>query len=255
METVQSIERALDILEVFSYSSPELGLVEISKKVGLSKGTTYRIVYTLMKRGYISQENQSGKYRLGPKTFEIGSVVMSQMEIRKVAHPYLEELRDITGETVHLVIQDKGEVLYLDKVDSTRAIRMNSFIGQRLPMHCTAVGKVLLAELPEIEVNYICNMKGMTRSTSKTITNLDMLKRHLKIVKEQGYALDDEENEEGLRCIAAPIRDCNGKVIAAISISAPVMRLNNDRIPEMVKAVQTTAERISYQMGYRKTGL
>lgn len=249
MEPVQSIERALDILEAFTYSSPELGLVEISKKVGLSKGTTYRIVYTLTNRGYISQE-QNLKYRLGPKSFEIGSVALSQMEIRRVAHTHLEELRNLTGEATHLVVQDKGEALYLDKLDSPRAIRMNSFIGQRLPMHCTAVGKAMLADLPELEVTYICNMRGMGRSTAKTITTIEGLLQDLQQIKVRGYALDDEENEEGLRCLAAPIRDYSCKVIAAISVSVPIIRLGDEFLPKLVESLVSTAKQISYHMGY-----
>ena len=250
MEPVQSIERALDILEAFTYSNPELGLVEISKKVKLSKGTTYRIVYTLTSRGYISQDQNLGKYRLGPKSFEIGSVALSQMEIRRVAHTYLEELRNLTGEATHLVVQDKGEALYLDKLDSPRAIRMNSFIGQRLPMHCTAVGKAMLADLPELEVSYICNMRGMGRSTAKTITTIEGLLQDLQQVKAEGYAIDDEENEEGLRCLAAPIRDYSGKVIAAISVSVPIFRFGDELRPNFVESLVSTAKQISYQMGY-----
>lgn len=252
MEPVQSVERALNILEAFSHETPELGLVEIGKKVGLSKGTTYRLVYTLQSRGFIVQDPITGKYRLGPKAFEVGSVALSQMELRRIARPFLEELRNITGETVHLVIQDKGEVLYLDKIDSPRAIRIRSFIGQRLPMHSTGVGKALLAELPDSEVMYICKMKGMPRQTPKTITTPEQLYKDLALTRARGYALDDEENEEGLRCIAVPIRDYTGKAIASISISGPTTRIKDDLIPELARQVRETANKISYQMGYRK---
>jgi len=253
MKTVQSIERALDVLLVFTHQEPELGIVEICRRLGLSKGTGHRLVYTLMSRGFLSQNKQNGKYTLGPKAFELGSLAMSQMEIRKVAHPFLEDLTRLTGETTHLVIQESMEVLYLDKVDSPRAIRMSSFIGQRMPLHCTAVGKVLLSELPEEEVRSICRIKGMKQATARTITSVEQLLVELQKVAEQGYALDDEENEVGLRCIAAPVRDYSQKIIAAISVSAPVMRMNGEMVPKVAEMVKETANKISYQMGFRRT--
>jgi IclR family KDG regulon transcriptional repressor len=252
MKLVQSIERALDILEAFTHDQSELGLLEIGKKVGLPKGTTFRILYTLVGRGYVLQDNKSGRYRLGPRAFELGSVAVTHMELRRVAHPHLVELRDITGETVHLVIQDKGEILYIDKVDSPQSIRMNSFVGQRLPMHSTAVGKALLAFLTDAEVKLIVETRGLKPSTPKTITSVEALHAHLGLIRKQGFAVDDEESEGGLCCVAAPIRNYTGKVVSAISISAPVMRLDSDKIPEVAEKVQECARRISYEMGYRQ---
>lgn len=251
MQTVQSIERALDILLVFTHQEPELGIVEICRRLGLSKGTGHRVVYTLTSRGFLSQNKQNGKYTLGPKAFELGSLAMSQMEIRKVAHPFLEELCGLTGETAHLVIQESMEVLYLDKVESPRAIRMSSFIGQRMPMHCTAVGKVLLSGLSEEEVRNICQIKGMKKVTAKTLTSFEQLAAELQKVSDQGFAFDDEENEVGLRCIAAPVRDYSQKIIAAISISAPVMRMNDELVLKTAEVVKETANKISYRMGFR----
>ena len=251
MKTVQSLERSLDILLVFTHEQPEIGIVEICKKVELSKGTVFRLVYTLLVRGFLSQNKQNGKYSLGPKAFEVGSVALSQMEIRKVAYNHLEELRNTSGETVHLVIQDNAEVLYIDKYESSRSIRMSSFIGQRMPMYCTAVGKVLLANLSDNEVESICRMKGMNKFTPNTITNLERLKNDLGKIREQGYGLDDEENESGLRCIAAPIRNPRGQVIAAISISAPIMRMSDEQVTLTSEILRQTADKISFEMGYR----
>ncbi|KUO48807.1 MAG: hypothetical protein APF76_18170 [Desulfitibacter sp. BRH_c19] len=251
MQTVQSIDRGMDILEAFTYEKPELGLMEICHIVGLTKGTVYRIVYTLAERGYISKDPISSKYRLGPKAFEIGSVAMSQMEIRRTANPFLVKLSNITGETVHLVIHDRGEVLYLDKVDSPQSIRMNSFTGQRLPMHATGVGKVLLAYMSEEEVKSICNIKSLLRMTSNTIVSYEKLVQDLAVIKQNGYAFDNEESQEGLRCIAAPIRDYSERVIAAISVSIPIMRFGDERVPSLLKNVLEIAAEISYQMGYR----
>lgn len=252
MQTVQSIERALDILQVFTHQEHELGIVEICKRSGLSKGTGHRIVYTLIARGFLSQNKQNGKYSLGPRAFEVGSIALSNMEIKKVAQPYLQELREVTGETVHLVVRENMEVLYVDKVESSRTIRMSSFVGQRMPMHCTAVGKVLLAGLPITEVKNICTIKGMPGVTPRTITSFDTLAEELEKVKLQGFALDDEENEEGLRCIAAPIKDHSGDIIAAISISAPVMRLEENMVQETAEQIMKISKEVSFQMGFRK---
>ena len=251
VKNVQSLDRALDILLVFTPEEPEIGIVEICKKVGLPKGTVFRLVYTLSQRGFLSQNKQNGKYCLGPKAFEVGRVALSQMEIRKVARTHLEELRNSSGETVHLVIQDNDEVLYIDKYESSQSIRMSSFIGQRMPLYCTAVGKVLLSTMSDNEVDSICRLKGMRKVTPSTITNLEILKNELKKIKKQGYALDDEENEVGLRCIAAPISDLSGKVIAAISISAPIMRMTDEQVVKTSEIVRETADKISFEMGYR----
>lgn len=251
MKTVQSIERALDILLTFSKEEPELGLVDICKKVNLTKGTVYRLVYTLVSRGFLSQNDSNSKYTLGPKVFEIGSIALSQLEIRKVAYSSIEELRNTTGETVHLVVQYNDEVVYLEKVDSPRSISMRSWIGQRMPMYCTAVGKTILASLSEEEVYSICGSGKMKRITPNTITSYENLIIELQKVKEQGYAIDDEENEEGLRCIAAPVKNNKGKVIAAISVSAPLMRMDDNLVALTAQLVKKAAEEISYKMGYR----
>jgi len=252
MKLVQSIERALDILEVFTFNESELGLVDISRKTGLSKGTTYRLVYTLVRRGYLRQNSKTGKYHLGPAAFQLGAVAMSHMEIRRVSRSILEDLCEETGETVHLVVEDKGEVLYIDKVDSPQSIRMNSFIGQRLLMHCTAVGKAILAYMDIEDVKRIIETKKMLKHTRNTITTWEDLLKNLEQVREKGYSFDDEENEEGLRCVGAPVRDFTGNVIAAISVSAPSMRLSNEKIEDVAAKVKDSAARISYLMGYRE---
>jgi IclR family KDG regulon transcriptional repressor len=248
---VRSVERALAILQAFSFLRPELGLIEISNLVGLNKATTHRIISTLVDNGFVTQDPKTGKYKLGLKSFEIGQIAMSMMELRSVARPIVERLRDISEETVHVVVLDRGKVLYIDKVDSPRSIRMTSFIGQRVFPHSTAVGKVLLASLSDDEVVQICQRNGMPAQTPYTITSIEKLLDKLKKIRDNDFAVDDEENELGLRCLAAPVRDFAGKVIAAISISGPTTRVAMERVPELIEHLKNAALEISRQMGYK----
>ena len=252
---VQSIERVSIILDTLSESPQGLSLGDLATKVDLSKGTTHRLLSTLSFFDYVRQDAESKKYNLGFKLVELGNRLLSQIDFRAEARPFLVDLAECTKETVHLVILDQSEVLYIDKVEAnghSSGLRMVSMLGSRIPAHCCAVGKVLLAALPEDKLEKLVALKGLTKRTENTIVDLVKLKEHLKMVRRNGYALDKEENEIGIRCVAAPIYDQRREVIAAISISAPVSRVNARMLKKNLKdRVIETALNISRKIGYQ----
>lgn len=251
---IKSVAKALKIVEILAKDAGEMALGEIAEKMRMPKGTTHGLISTLCDFGYIDQSPITGKYKLGFKLFELGNIVAQRLEIKNIAAPYIQKLVEEMEETVHLTILDKGEVLYIDKRESQQSIRIASRVGARLPAHCTGVGKVLLAFLPAEERKKIIAEKGLKRFTRNTITDPEVLEAELAKIREQGYAFDNEEFMEGLKCIAAPIRDYTGKVCAAISISGPTSRLRGEKLKKAVELVVATASAISMEMGYRPMG-
>jgi IclR family KDG regulon transcriptional repressor len=251
---VQTIERASLILDILGKSPQGLSIGELSQKTGLPKGTTHRLLTSLAYFDYVRQDAITKNYLLGYKLVELGNLLLHQIDLRTEAHPYLIELADRTSETAHMVILDRNEALYVDKVEASEVnggLRMASRLGSRIPTHCSAVGKVLLAFLPEERFLSIVEDKGLPRRTENTITDIEELKKHLELIREHGYAFDDEENEKGVKCVAAPIRDQNGEVKAAISISVPGSRIRTDMLLTKVKdQVVETAMKISNKLGY-----
>ena len=252
--SVQSMERISMILDVLSEVPKGLSFSDLSTKVDLPKGTTHRLLSTLTFLDYVRQDAETKKYNLGFKLVELGNRVLSQIDFRTEARHYLLDLAENTKETVHLVILYQNEVLYIEKVEPNEyptGLRMASMVGLRVPAHCCAVGKVLLAALPEEKLEKLVNSKGLPKRTENTITDLGKLKEHLQLVRENNYALDMEENEIGICCVAAPIRDQRDEVIAAISISVPVIRINARMLKTEIKnRVTETASHISRKIGY-----
>jgi DNA-binding IclR family transcriptional regulator len=253
---VQSVERVSIIIDVLGEFPQGISFGDLSTKVDLSKGTTHRLLSTLAFLGYVRQDAQTKKYNLGFKLVELGNRLLSQIDFRTEAHSFLVDLAESTKETVHLVILDQNEVLYIDKVESNShptGLRMASMLGSRIPAHCSAVGKVLLAALPEKQLDRLVSSKGLPRQTENTITDLGKLKEHLELVRKNGYALDKEENEIGIRCVSAPIHDQRGVVIAAISISVPASRMKAHVFKKKLKdQVIVTALNISRKIGYQE---
>jgi len=250
---VQALDRALDVLEALAAEREPLRLVELSSRLGLHKSTVHRLLSTLGRRRYVEREAATGRYRLGLKVFELGSWFFNRMELRQEARPFLQALVDQTLETVHLGILDEGQVIYIEKVESPQTVRMYSELGKRAPAHCTAMGKVLLAYLSADELDHIITQRGLTRFTSNTITDREQLKDHLGRVAAQGFAVDDTEHEEAIRCVAAPVRNYRGEVVAALSVSAPAVRLTRERIGQVAELARATALRISRRLGYNGT--
>ncbi len=248
---IQSVERAMMILDTFALHNNELGVTEISNILGLKKSTIFGILATLEKYGFVQQNPVTEKYNLGLKLLELGMIMQDSMDIRNVASPLLQELVDQYKETVHLVIRDRDEVVYIDKIEGPSAINIRSRIGKRNPIHATGVGKCLLAYSDEHDIEKILS-RELKQYTHNTITNPVKLRKELERIREKGYSIDNEEIEEGLRCIAAPIKDYRGKVISAISLSGPSIRITDDKKEIIAESVKNAALRISQRLGYRE---
>lgn len=247
---IQSIDRALQVLELFSLEKPEWGVTEISKALNIYKSNVHNVLTTLAERGFVIKDSKTDKYKLGIKFFELGSVVIKNMDLRKIAHPHIEELSKEFNETVHLGILDKGRVVSIEREESDKGLCSHIEIGKRTHLHCTAVGKAIMAYLSEDEINLIIREKGLEKFTGNTITIKKDLENEFKKIREQGYAVDNMEHEEGVRCVAGPIRDYTGKVIASMSISGPAFRINENNTPNIAKKVREYCDCISKEMGY-----
>jgi len=250
---IKSIHKALDVLEVLASEAKGLGLTEISKRLNMQLSTAHRILSTLKHRGYIEQESAKGRYRLGLKTLEIGLAMQAQLQLLERALPHLQKLAEVTKETVNLAILDPDcdEVVYIAKIDSPEVLKTDIKIGTKLLAHCTALGKVLLAFLPEEEFNRrFSNQNQLPTYTPNSLPTFEELKEDLAKVRKQNFAIDNEEFKIGVKCIAAPIRDSTGKVVAAVSIAGPTSRLSSERIDEFRKLVVDTANEISVKLGF-----
>lgn len=248
---IQSVARATGILEYIALNSGGETLSNISRGMGLNKSTTYSLIRTLELLGFVHQNQSTGKYTLGLKLFELGQVVHAHMNVRTIAMPFLNELARRYEETVHLAVMSKGEVIYIDKVDGSRSIRIASQVGGRNPAHCTGVGKVLLADLPAAELHKLFHGNKLEQFTPNTITDPQRLLDHLAKVKADGYAFDQEEIEVGLCCVAAPIKNYLGSVVAAISLSGPTSRMDAASLQQIAADITETTRLISTQLGYK----
>jgi DNA-binding IclR family transcriptional regulator len=250
---VQVLDRALAILDALAMTGQheDLSLMELATRLQLHKSTAHRLLMILERHRMVERDPHSGRYRLGLRLFELGAVAISRFNIRDYARPHLERVLFETEETVHLCVLDAGEVLYVDKVEPSRSVRMASKIGRLSPAHCSAVGKAILAHLPERELDEILKQRGLPRMTTKTIVTPAELKADLKTIRERGYAIDNEEAEEGVRCVGAVVLGPNGRPAGAISTSAPSFRLTLDRVPAVADSVCRAAKAISAESGYR----
>lgn len=249
---VQSVERALRILEVIAQEGKPMSVTDIALVSGLSPGTVHRLLNTMMSRGFIQQDPGTSRYKLGVKLFNIGNSALYDLDVRSVANPHLKRLVERCNETANLAILDQGEVVYVDQVESSSMIiaRMFARIGSRGPAHCTASGKVLLAGLSDDQLSALLE-RPLEKFTSETITDAATLRKEIEKIREQGYALDLGERDEGVRCVAAPVRNYDGKVVAAISISGPATRLGNHHLlHEILPLVVKEAQEISTELGY-----
>lgn len=249
--TVKSLVKALDILECLAEGEqPTYTLTQLSRRVRLHVSTVHRLLVNLVRQGFVEQDASSGGYRLGFRVLRMGLRVLDRLDFRQVALPLLRELNRQTQEAVHLAILQDDVAVSIEKLDSPQPVGLDARLGGVRPLHCTGVGKTLLAYQGDERVNRLAKSPGLKRLTGQTITNLSDLKKELARIREQGYAVDNEEAVEGLRCVAGPVFDHTGRVLAAFSVAGPATRLTPARIPEIARLVRETSEQISYRLGF-----
>jgi IclR family KDG regulon transcriptional repressor len=248
----QSVIKVFRLIELLS-GTEEMSITEISAAIGLNKGAVFRFISTLRSIGYITQNPVNEKYRLTIKLFEVGSRVVTRINEVLEAHTVMEQLAQKTNETVHLAVLNNGNVVYLDKIDSKHVLRIFSRVGNQAPCYCTGLGKVLLAWLSDKEIGKSVKEKKMIKFTETTITSLSALKEELQKIRGQGYAIDNQEHEHGIHCIAVPIRNRAGKVIAAISITWPMIRNNTECMENYKNLIIDAGRQISRRLGFKST--
>ncbi len=247
--SAKTVERALDILLAFLREGQELGITDLSRTLQLPKGTVHRLVSTLGAKGFLAKNEATGKYRLGLSVFRLGSTFLNQMEVRAAALPVLHELARITGETVNLNIARDRRRVCIEKVESSHDIRHFVELGRPLPLYCGASGKVLLAFLPDEEIEAVI-AEGLRPLTPRTITDPHRLRRELAEIRRRGYAVSRDERVEGASAVSAPIYDSTGRVVAGLTISGPTYRFTPERVAQFIELVQQGAARISASLGY-----
>jgi IclR family acetate operon transcriptional repressor len=249
--TLSTLDKGLHILEVLAgaEAADGLTLTELSRVLGMHRTTLLRFLATLRARGYVDRDPESDRYRLGMHLLSLVSVLLSGLDVRQQARPYLRALRDRTQEMVHLAVLDHSDVLSVERIDGRQPLSLQTGIGARRPAYCSASGKAILAHLADDELDPIL-ASGMPPVTARTITSVEAMREHLVEVRRHGYAIDDEERIEGVRCVAAPVFGYEQRVLAAVSIAAPALRLPDDRVSELGEEVRKTAEAVSRRLGY-----
>lgn len=247
---IGSVQRALEILNLFGLQKTELSLTEIAHAMQLTKSTVVGLIATLEENRYLARDAQSKKYRLGMKLLELGNIVRNHTQLQQVAYPYLETLRNHCDESVNLAVLDDGYVVYIERLFGSKTLGMRSEIGKRERAHSTALGKAMLAMLSSEAVERYLQHYGLPAVTPHTITDEKRFRQELARIRQNGYAVDNEENELGGRCIAAAVMDYSQQPVAAISLSIPLPRIPLEKIPEYGRLVSETAMHISRQLGY-----
>jgi DNA-binding IclR family transcriptional regulator len=248
---LQSLDRAVAVLDLLGESEGPLGLADVCERMSLHKSTAHRALMVLERTGLI-ERTQENRFRLGLKLYELGSRAVEQIDLRARVHPWFRRLSAQVGETVHLGVLQKTSVVYLDKVEpSNRKVWLASRVGASNPVHCTAMGKAMLAFLPPEELEEIVGRIRFSRLTPRTLCTPEALYRSLERVRRRGYAIDDEEVEAGVRCVGAPILDASGRPMAAISISGPASRITQQSVPGIAENLLRCCREISASLGAR----
>jgi IclR family transcriptional regulator, pca regulon regulatory protein len=247
---VAALARGIQILEAFSKESPHLSLTEIAALAGMEKGTAFRFVYTLERLGYLTRDPETKRYRPGLKVMRLGFAALNSMGLRQIAQPYLKALSAQTGETANMTVREGAEVVYVARISTRQIIGINLSVGSRLPVYCTAMGKAQLIDLSRDELRDLLGEGPYPGLGPNTLTCLDALVAELDRVRRQGYAINDEELAAGLRSVAAPVRDGNGQIVAAINISVPSARVSRPELDSrLAPMVQASAAKISQALG------
>jgi DNA-binding IclR family transcriptional regulator len=247
---IQSLQRALGILEFVARNGTAVSAVDISRNIGLHASTTYHLLQTLTTLGYLTQDDADRKYRVGTKAFQIAASAWNETRLVTLAAPFLDEVAQQTGETSFLALFARGEIVPVAKVEGRGPIHVTERVGAPRPAYCTAIGKILLAFFSENQLKVFLAKNPLRPFTPNTIVSVGVLRRELKRVRDQGYAVDDEEFMAGVRCVAAPLRNFTGNVVASIGISGPAWQMTPDRVSDIADYLKPVAHRLSQQLGY-----
>jgi len=247
----QSLTRALTLLERLSESTDGMNLSDLSQQLGMPPATTHRLLSTFEELDFVEHDAEAGLWFVGLKAFTVGNAFLNRRDFVASARPYMQALVEQCGETVNLGVIDNGEVVFISQVESREMMRMIVTLGSRSPIHASGVGKAILASQSEQDVSKILQLRGLPRFTDHTIDNPGDFRKALEVIRQQGYALDDEEHAVGLRCVAATIFDEHETALAAISLSGPKARIDDRRLLELGAAVRDTAQRITAALGGR----
>ncbi len=245
MTEIQSLARGLKVLQILSEADSGMGVTDLAAELDVNKGTASRTLQTLAHYGFVEKAPDGRCYQLGPVLVQLSRSVINRMPLRETAKPYLHQLVETTGECAHLAIHARGQALYIDQVESPATLRVNADVGHMAPLHCTALGKVLLAfgdyPLPE----------ALEKRTPFTITDPAALKKELAQIRSQGFAVDDEEYDTGVRCVAVPVFDYRDKIVGAIGVSGPAARVTQDAIPRIARQVMRIGQDLSGRLKFK----
>lgn len=248
MNGVQSVERALDLLEILARSPEWMGISELSVATGQPVGTVHRLLMTLVTRNYVVRDSRRRRYALGSAARMLAETDSPMLNWADIAAPYLRELVEISGETANVVVMERDQAVYVAQAQSARMVRMFTELGNRVPLHSTGCGKVLLAFEPDTVLASIIERTGLAAYTPKTITDSNQLRQELEAIRQKGYAIDSGEQEEGVCCLAVPVYDPEGRVIAAMSISGPSSRVDSKRAPFLVQHLKHVRTNLSTKL-------
>lgn len=255
LPVVKAVDHALDVLEALGGDREEHGVTELAKELGFSKNNVFRLLATFQERGYVEQNPKTENYRLGLKVFEMAQVYLHKSGLVRHARPVLQDIAARCNESAYISILRQGEVVYLDLVESGHMVKLISRVGRRLPSYSTAVGKIQLAYQSEDDLERLFKDRPLERFTENTVSDFDSLMKEFVECAERGYAIDNQEYEEEVKCVAAPVRDYTRRVVAGVSISGPDFRMSEERIKnELVPLVVEAAKTISAKLGYQANG-
>jgi len=244
-----AVERTLSVLEAVAERSSGMSNADISRRLKIPKSSASYILRALVKNGYLRRDRESARYHLGLKVVGLSHRALAGLDIREVSEPILRQLVDTSQLTAHLAVLDNEEAVYIAKIDSPGFVKMNTWVGRRMQLHSTSVGKALIAHLPPEEVGPMLQRRGLYKRTPQTITVVSRFMRDLEKVREQGYAIDDEENSPGVRCVAAPIFNSEGGIEAAVGLSGTTYQFERASVPKIAELVRSAARKISQGLG------
>ncbi len=249
-QSVPSLDRALTIFEFLSASKSGMTLQEIVQATALPRSSVHCLLLTLQRQGYVHRNDRTSRYMLGLKFFSLANAALSGVKLRETAAPFLVNVLRKTGLTTHLAIREQHEIVLIAKYETPGMFRLATWLGKRMEAHCTGLGKAMMAHMPEAELEEMLHHRGLPRHNENTIVSIAKVKDELARVRKQGYAVDDEEDEVGLRCIGVPVFDESGQAVAAISVAGTVLQITTENIKELAATVVEAADSLSRSLGH-----